>query len=91
MPLPHENCSNCDFCFTPHPDSWSECRRHAPRPGESDLVGIANIPSIKAVFPIVQLDHWCGEFQDRRGDQKGVGGGIPARPSQEEKLTVISG
>ena len=21
MPLPHENCSNCDFCFTPHPDS----------------------------------------------------------------------
>ena len=57
------SCSTCRFFEPGDPDG--ECRRHAPR---VQFERNYNIPkkqwlrSAYAIWPLVDLDDWCGEF-----------------------------
>ena len=76
-------CCNCEFFDDEHDSETNEgnCHRYAPRCG---TVNETTAPPIFIYWPCVTRDDYCGEFQHRRGDQKGVGGGIPAARAEEK-------
>jgi hypothetical protein len=56
-------CGECAYFEVFRKNVDGECRRHAPRPvcrpAENDD------PSPYAICPLVDIEHWCGEFVRR--------------------------
>jgi len=54
----------CDCLFYEPEDAYSgTCRRYAPRPSNLELAEDEAVPLPTAVWPFVQSDDWCGEFE----------------------------
>ena len=65
----NESCTNCRFYRKPRPEWFGHCRRHTPWPritneaGEDPWVGL---------WPLVQEDWWCGEYEPIPGGYRVV-------------------
>jgi len=59
----NQNCKNCRFLFK------DECRRYAPRLAIPPVPGLSKYGAFKqrkaVAWPRVELDDWCGEFQEK--------------------------
>jgi len=57
--VPRHGCKDCRFFFpTGNDGTYGVCRRRAPYPVVTEAVA-----SILAVWPWVNVDDWCGEFE----------------------------
>lgn len=54
-------CNNCKYCMD------ETCRRHSPRilygQIETEPDGYVNVPLDAGVWPVVELNDWCGEHE----------------------------
>lgn len=58
-----DSCEMCKF-FEPNEPSDGECRRHAPAVVTQDIND--KISRRLAVWPVVEIVDWCGEFEPGR-------------------------